>query len=229
MKEEQTLKETLSAWLDGEAGKIDQLELRRLARALDDQPELVETCRRYTLARAALRGEYWPSDSKQFVEKLRAELESAAMDEMADVPDRSAGAGRRYSAWLPFAGRVAIAASVAVLTISLFELTGRTNPEAPAVVASAVAASRPPAPTTQHSTRLIAPEVITVGTGSHAPVTLAPSDKTGMVDCIIGEPQLARRELVWEKALPAGYSLCRQSAGQTACEPVATAISCYRQ
>lgn len=51
------LKETLSALLDHEAGKVDALELRRLARALEQDPELLLSYQRYTLASAAMRGE----------------------------------------------------------------------------------------------------------------------------------------------------------------------------
>ncbi|MFV8816349.1 sigma-E factor negative regulatory protein [Haliea sp. E17] len=50
------LRESLSAMLDDEA---NELETRRLIRALDEDPELLETWRRYQVARGSLAGNHF--------------------------------------------------------------------------------------------------------------------------------------------------------------------------
>lgn len=226
MKEEQALKETLSALLDGEAGKIDQLELRRLARAIEEQPDVIESYRRYVLARAAMRGECWPTDSKAFLEKVRASLVDTGMDEVVTAVPVSPAVARSRQWALPL-GRIAVAASVAVIAVMLLRPQPAVDQSLGPV--AAVPAEKT-APVIAHNTRLVAPEVITVGTGSHVATTLTdPRQSTVADDCVLGEPRLDQRESVWEKSLPNGYSLCRQDQPSGRCEPVAAAISCYRQ
>lgn len=227
MKDEQALKETLSALLDGEAGKIDQLELRRLARAIEEQPDVVESYRRYVLARAAMRGECWPADSKSFLEKVRTSLAETGMDEIV-VEDSVPAVAEGRRPWLRHVGRVAVAASVAVVAVILLRPQPSASVSAqPVPVAVATTTT---SPVIAHNTRLVDPEVIMVGTGNHATTTLTtPRQPAGVDHCVLGEPQLDQRERVWEKSLPDGYRLCRQNQQSGRCEPVASAVGCYRQ
>lgn len=95
--------ETLSALLDDEA---QELELRRLLLAVEERPELRERWRRQQLARAALRGEPLRAPAElDLAARVRAALDAEP------PPARPAGAWRRAL------GGLAVAASVAAVTL----------------------------------------------------------------------------------------------------------------
>lgn len=101
-------RERLSALMDNEAG---DLELRQVLKAVGSEPELLQTWKRYHLARAVLR---------------RDAGDWAGVDLRASLTDRldaesTAGARGRWPARLggirQWAAGVAVAASVAVVTV----------------------------------------------------------------------------------------------------------------
>lgn len=101
-------RERLSALMDNEAG---DLELRQVLKAVGNEPELLQTWKRYHLARAVLR---------------RDAGDWAGVDLRASLTDRldaesTAGARGRWPARLggirQWAAGVAVAASVAVVTV----------------------------------------------------------------------------------------------------------------
>lgn len=109
----------LSALMDGE---VDEFELRRTIELLGEDPELREKWRRYQIAASALRGEagHWQVD-------LSARIAAAIAAEPA--PHRRLVTG--------VLGRVAVAASVAALTIAGVRYWLPFDPAEQAVVGSA--------------------------------------------------------------------------------------------
>jgi len=97
-------RETLSALMDDEAS---ELELHRAMREVGEDDSLNETWSRYHLAASAMRKEL-PLDFVDSSAELRAAINMALVSE--PVPQRAAQ-------WPQSLGRVAIAASVAVLAI----------------------------------------------------------------------------------------------------------------
>lgn len=95
-------RERLSALMDGEAG---ELEVRQALRAAGDDEALAATWRRYHLARAALRGE------RQAL--AGADLRAAVASRL----DAEPAPARPRAAWLAPLASIAVAASVAVVTV----------------------------------------------------------------------------------------------------------------
>jgi len=98
------IRETLSALMDDEAS---ELELHRAMREVGEDDSLNETWSRYHLAASAMRKEL-PLDFVDSSAELRAAINMALVSE--PVPQRAVQ-------WPQSLGRVAIAASVAVLAI----------------------------------------------------------------------------------------------------------------
>ncbi len=98
------MRETLSALMDDEAS---ELELHRVMRETSSEESLNATWSRYHLAASAMRKEL-PVDFVDSSAELRAAISMALVNE--PVP-------QRRGQWGQAAGRVAIAASVAVLAI----------------------------------------------------------------------------------------------------------------
>ncbi len=98
------IRETLSALMDDEAS---ELELHRAMREVGEDDSLNETWSRYHLAASAMRKEL-PLDFVDSSAELRAAINMALVSE--PVPQRA-------PQWPQTLGRVAIAASVAVLAI----------------------------------------------------------------------------------------------------------------
>ncbi|MEQ8953112.1 MAG: sigma-E factor negative regulatory protein [Gammaproteobacteria bacterium] len=96
----ESLKESLSALLDNEA---DQLELRRVLKAVQQDPELLATWQRYSTVQALLRDGAMPL-SDDFAARV-----ARAID--AERPPRSAG----LAPWQQNLAKLAIAASVAAV------------------------------------------------------------------------------------------------------------------
>ncbi len=97
-------RETLSALMDDEAS---ELELHRVMRDVNSDASLSATWTRYHLAGSAMRKEL-PLDFIDSSAELRAAIKMALVDE--PVP-------RRQKAWSQALGRMAVAASVAVVAI----------------------------------------------------------------------------------------------------------------
>lgn len=98
------MRETLSALMDDEAS---ELELHRTLREVGEEESLNDTWSRYHLAASAMRREV-PLDFVDSSAQLRAAINMALVNE--PVP-------QRVSLWPHNLGRIAIAASVAVLAI----------------------------------------------------------------------------------------------------------------
>jgi len=117
-------KESFSALLDNEA---DELELRRLLKSCEQDPSLLETWERYSLVQSVLHESAVPV-SVSLSEKIAAQIESEP------VPSSAPAVETAYS-WRQGLGKIAIAASVAVVfmvTIQVSLDNGATS--VPAVV-----------------------------------------------------------------------------------------------
>jgi len=238
MNEKEKLKETLSALFDNEAGKQDQLELRRLVRSLDDNPDLIETYQRYLFTHATLKGEPLPILSQGLLNDVRAALEQETMEEV--IPDISASINKNNTSglnlrWLKSLGRAAVAASVAVMAVYVVEhqtlsasvASNATTPIPVLDVASNAVASGI-TETSEHNNRLLNPDVMTVSAGDRQPFD-RPVDSSAKYSpgCTIGALRSDNSERVWEKELPAGYVLCKQKSQSSQCESVTSKIGCY--
>jgi len=221
MSDHQKLKETLSALLDNEAGKLDQLELRRLVRSLDENPELVETYQRYLLARTSLKGEPLPANS--LLVNVRSALEQEEMEEVIYSPSAITGKDDSKRNWLKAVGRFAIAASVAVIAITVVQLRSVNAVKRvditiqPEQVSSEVA--------TTHSNRVLNPEVMTVSAGDRQAFEQTRQNQTS--GCVLSQPRADKSNLIWEKELPEGYVFCKQNGQTRQCEAISTKIGCY--
>ena len=230
MNEQQKLKETLSALLDNEAGKVDQLELRRLVRALEDNPELLATYQRYTLVSATLKGATKSAGAEHratdFLSGVRAALEQEEMETAEPAVATAAAVNYR---WLKPAGRVAIAASVAVLVVLAVQGLAPL-PDTKSTATATASASIDPAftnaaPGTSH--RLLNPPVLTVSAGDAQPLLQDPITLAAPTGCALDVVRAGDHNLVWQKPLPEGYVLCKQNDTASACESVSAAVGCY--
>lgn len=98
-------KESLSALLDNEA---DELELRRILKSCEQDPELLTTWERYNLVQSLLHESAIPVNpdlSKRIAEQLQSESLPAA------------SSSYRFSDWQKNLMKVAVAASVAVVFV----------------------------------------------------------------------------------------------------------------
>ncbi len=240
MNEKEKLKETLSALFDNEAGKVDQLELRRLVRSLDENPDLIETYQRYTVARAVLRGESSSASFPHLLTNVRAALEQESMDEVTPaIADNLSRRSTLNKNWLKVTGRVAIAASVAVLAVYVVQNQLPAPDKVNAVAVQQVEVVKPnevvrPAVSSvaelpvERNNRLLNPDVMTVSAGDRQAYDQPVDNRANVLTgCTISTLRADRSALVWEKDLPAGYVLCKQSDKTGQCESVAAKIGCY--
>src|SRR5690606_35639697 len=98
--------ETLSALLDNEA---DDLELRRVLKEVAGEQSLADTWRRYNVTRSLMHNDEMRQVNPAATQRI--------FDAIAEEPAYVGGIGRKTAArasWLGAAGRVAIAASVAL-------------------------------------------------------------------------------------------------------------------
>jgi negative regulator of sigma E activity len=98
--------EALSALMDDESS---ELELRRLLKDFPESQEMAQTWSRYNLARSILH--------KEEVARISASGTQRILAAIASEPIHGSGHGarsREMSAWMPMAGRLAVAASVAL-------------------------------------------------------------------------------------------------------------------
>jgi len=127
-KNNEQLQEALSALMDNEAS---ELELRRILRDSKEDPGPMAVWHRYQLAASAMRREL-PAGIVDLSSRISQALEHEAPPAMG------------WSKWLQPAGRVAIAASVAVVALfGVQQLQLRPGVSEPAAVA--LSAANPPA------------------------------------------------------------------------------------
>ena len=228
MSDHQKLKEILSALFDDEAGKTDQLELRRLARSLEDHPDLVATYQRYALARAALNGASLHSSANYLLANVSSALEKEEMEAAPPASAVSHPVAKPDFNWLRAAGRVAIAASVAVIAVYAVQLQ---TPITDRILQPQIAATRSVTPSgtqTDQGNRVLNSRVMTVSAGDSQPFPQASEERATLpAGCIMSALRADSSSLVWETELPAGYVLCKQNEQTKQCESVASKIGCY--
>ncbi|MGM0915164.1 MAG: sigma-E factor negative regulatory protein [Pseudomonadota bacterium] len=106
----QNARESLSALMDNEG---DELELRRVLKSLEDEPDAAEAWRRYHLMRSLMRRESEVDISVDLSAGILARLESEPAPARED--DAAPPAARRS---LPFARSAGIAAAVSLMVIT---------------------------------------------------------------------------------------------------------------
>lgn len=111
-------KESLSALLDNEA---DDLELRRVLKACEHDPQLLETWERYCLVQSALHESTVPV-SPTLSQRIAAQIEDEALP--AHQVQTLHG-----SPWQQRMAKLAIAASVAVVSMIAVQSSLRSGPE----------------------------------------------------------------------------------------------------
>jgi len=110
--------ESLSALMDGEA---DELELRRLLKTLDSDPELVKRWQRYHLAQSVLHDRGIPVSDR---------IAQGVAEALEHEPQPVSNSG--LSRWQQQMTRIAIAACVAVVAVVALQ-PGSSNPDSPMV------------------------------------------------------------------------------------------------
>lgn len=131
--------ESLSALVDNEA---NELEVRRLLKNVESNPELLERWRRYHLIGSALRKER----SVQISGPNRLAASVASYIDSAPAEVQAAAPGNRLSSgWRELVGKSAVAASFAATLVLGFNLLGGTN-SGPAVESSLLASAPSTAP-----------------------------------------------------------------------------------
>lgn len=134
------LTESLSALMDNEAS---ELELQRLLKALDANPDLRNTWSRYQLASAGLKGKLPMLADGDFAARVSAALvvEETYSNTASPVSVSSEGAVALPVHWWQQVGRVAIAASVAGALIVGVQQYQTVAPQSVEVAAHAPAAA----------------------------------------------------------------------------------------
>ncbi|MGN5518840.1 sigma-E factor negative regulatory protein [Halopseudomonas sp. Lyrl_26] len=100
----ESLRESISALMDGEA---EQLEVRRVLHASEQDPDVRRSWERYQLARSVMHKEPWNTG---------IDLSAGIAAALADEPQLAVKA-RTSSRWKTHLGRVAVAASVTVAVL----------------------------------------------------------------------------------------------------------------
>ncbi len=139
------LAESLSALMDNEAS---ELELQRLLKALDTDPELKTTWSRYQIASAGLKGKLPVMVSSDFATRVSAAIDAedvysrpvSTNHPSASLNTKSASGDvvALPSRWWQQAGRVAVAASVAGALIVGVQQYQSVAPQAAEVAANTV-------------------------------------------------------------------------------------------
>jgi len=114
-------REAMSALMDNEA---DDLELRRILKSCDTQPELLETWERYHLVQSILHGQSRP---------VSPDLSTRIAAQIAAETTPPSVKPARFATWQQNLSKIAIAASVALVFIVAVE-TDFTASSTPAVV-----------------------------------------------------------------------------------------------
>lgn len=126
----------LSALMDGEA---TELEMHRVLRTIEDDPEQAAKWQRYHLVSAVLKKEVRPGSAQTFAKLDLASRVSAALAEepVLHKPQQNATAPVTQSWWRPLAN-VAIAASVATVVVIGWQQSQVSTTQAAPAVAHAV-------------------------------------------------------------------------------------------
>lgn len=127
-------KESLSALMDGET---DELEMRRILKSMESDPQLAQRWQRYHLAQSVMHDRGVPVSS-QLAAGVAAALETEP--DLSKTPETS-------SQWRQQLTRIAIAASVAVVAVFALQPNSSNQPQSPALVQES-AISAPVAETT---------------------------------------------------------------------------------
>lgn len=115
----QNTRESLSALMDGES---DELELRRLLKALPDDDDAAQSWRRYHLARSMMQRERSVDTGIDLSANIMARLEDEPLPTMADG---SASAARRgKTGGVSFMRGAGVAAAVSLMVISGVQFLG---------------------------------------------------------------------------------------------------------
>jgi hypothetical protein len=215
----ETLRETLSALLDAEAGKTDALELRRLAKMVESDEQLLARYHRYTAVRAALTNEALGADS--FLSGVRAAIDA---DQGSSIPSRQQAVSS--GSWLRQFGQWALAASVAVAAV----LVMPHNPPVSSVDTAASIETHS-AKLGAVNNRLINPRVLSVGAGD-----IQSGESSSFMwespprECVIYRSGNLP-EGFYPVSLPAGYRLCQPDSRRVQnelgyCQPSASLVAC---
>jgi sigma-E factor negative regulatory protein RseA len=136
-----SLAESISALMDNQAS---ELELQRILKASEQDPEVKATWSRYQIASAVVRGEAGQSQSACLLGADFAARISAAIEaEATPVAAPAAAAKKAQQGWFYQLGRVALVASVAGgMVLGVNQLNG-TDPAANTIATNAVVAPAP--------------------------------------------------------------------------------------
>lgn len=127
------LAESLSALMDNEAS---ELELQRLLKELDADPELQATWSRYQIASAGLKGSIPVIAPSDFAARVSAAIDAEDAHSTLNSEAVPANSVTVMSSWWQQAGRVAVAASVAGALIVGVQQYQSASPEAIEVAAN---------------------------------------------------------------------------------------------
>ncbi|PUA26535.1 MAG: mucA [Cellvibrio sp. 79] len=140
------LAESLSALMDNEAS---ELELQRLLKALDADPEVKTTWSRYQVASAGLKGKLPVMASSDFAARISAAIDAEETYSQQSAPKKQNAVADNIvvvpSSWWQQLGRAAIAASVAgalVVGVQQYQAIAPQSSE----IAANTAATNPAAP-----------------------------------------------------------------------------------
>ncbi|GLS26579.1 sigma-E factor negative regulatory protein [Marinibactrum halimedae] len=164
----ETMAESLSALMDGETSEF---ELRRVLSSLDDTPDLKRSWSRYHLARGAMKREL-PLD-------ITVDLSAAIADSIADEPahtvvldstvdsstaNSTPATSEKSVKWLGGLGKMAVAASVAMVTVLVAQQVVNDAQQTPSVDKDIVADATPVTPTVNEP--VTAPVSLPIGYGT---------------------------------------------------------------
>ncbi|MDR5868221.1 sigma-E factor negative regulatory protein [Halomonas koreensis] len=176
----QNARESLSALMDHEG---DELELRRVLKSLDDEPDAADAWRRYHLMRSLMRRE--PEVD------VATDLSAGVMARLREEPAPAAAEAPAHRRSLPLARSAGIAAAVSLMVITGVQFYNGASPlggnEAPvATRAGGEAGAGAPAslvdmPVFQSQVAGQSPQgLMTVGAGGGAPSMLTPSQRQSL-------------------------------------------------
>lgn len=130
----QNTRESLSALMDDEG---DDLELRRVLKSLESEPQAADAWRRYHLARSVMRREREAASDTDLSAGILARLEGEP------APGRAVAAPRR--GLFSWAGRAAVAAGVSLAVITGVQVYNSQEVAGPEMAASEAPAAASPA------------------------------------------------------------------------------------
>ncbi|ATJ82271.1 sigma-E factor negative regulatory protein [Halomonas beimenensis] len=176
----QNARESLSALMDDEG---DELELRRVLKSLEDEPDAADAWRRYHLMRSLMRRE---TDAD-----VATDLSAGIMARLQDEPAPTPAASELPRRSLPLARSAGIAAAVSLLVITGVQFYNGASPLGGDEAAVAAAAEQAEFPTDDRMPSLVdlpmfqTPTagnagLMTVGAGEAMPMMLSPSQRQSL-------------------------------------------------